>query len=136
MRPFGIASLIAGFDLDMKDGKMKPVLYQSDPAGTHSRWNAQVIGGKNDKSLREFLEKNYVHDMEEKMAIKLGIQALLEVVDSGAKNMEICLVKEDESITMTEEEVDVLVKEIEQELEEAKLKKGAATAAMVETGTE
>jgi len=137
VRPFGIASLIAGFDLDLADGKKKPVLYQSDPAGTHSRWNAQVIGGKNAKSLREFLEKNYQHDMEEKVAVKLGIQALLEVVDSGAKNMEICLVKEDGTSVMTEEDVDALVKEIEQEIEESKSRsKGGAAATAGSSGDE
>lgn len=121
VRPFGIASLIAGFDLDHKgSGEMKPVLYQTDPAGTHSRWKAQVIGGRNAKSLREFLEKNYQEDMEEKVAVKLGVQALLEVVDSGAKNMEICVVKQDGKIIMEESKVDEIVKEIEVEIEESK----------------
>jgi len=95
-------------------------LYQTDPAGTHSRWNAQVIGGRNAKSLREFLEKNYQEGMEEKTAVKLAVQALLEVVDSGAKNMEICVVKADGKIVMDESAVDEIVKEIESEIEESK----------------
>ena len=124
VRPFGIASLIAGFDLDHKgSGEMKPVLYQSDPAGTHSRWNAQVIGGRNAKSLREFLEKNYQEDMDEKSAVKLGVQALLEVVDSGAKNMEICVVKQDGKTVMAESDVEEVVTEIEKEIEESKKSK-------------
>eukprot|EP00979_Chaetoceros_neogracilis_P010853 scaffold2612_cov267-Chaetoceros_neogracile.AAC.46 len=129
VRPFGIASLIAGFDLDHKgSGEMKPVLYQSDPAGTHSRWNAQVIGGRNAKSLREFLEKNYQEDMEEKGAVKLGVQALLEVVDSGAKNMEICVVRQDGKIVMGESDVEEVVKEIEKEIEESKKAKQGASS--------
>lgn len=75
--------------------------------------------------------------MEEKVAVKLGIQALLEVVDSGAKNMEICLVKEDGTSVMTEEDVDVLVKEIEQEIEENKSKsKGGSSGIVESTGDE
>uniref|UniRef100_A0A6U2BRH1 Proteasome subunit alpha type n=1 Tax=Pseudictyota dubia TaxID=2749911 RepID=A0A6U2BRH1_9STRA len=122
VRPFGIATLLAGFS-DPEHGKSdaKPVLYQTDPAGTHSSWKAQVIGGRNAKSLREFLEKNYEDDMEEDACIKLGIRALLEVVDSGAKNMEICVVRAGGKREMMEESgVDKIVKEIEEEAEEGK----------------
>jgi len=131
VRPFGISSLVAGFDLDHKgDGTSKPVLYQTDPAGTHSRWNAQVIGGRNAKSLREFLEKNYKDDLEEKDAVKLGVQALLEVVDSGAKNMEICVVRADGKSMMEESDVADVVTEIESEIEESKkAKQGSSSSA-------
>lgn len=117
VRPFGIATLLAGFS-----SSGEPVLYQTDPAGTHSSWKAQVIGGRNAKSLREFLEKNYEDNMAQAQATKLAIQALLEVVDSGAKNMEICVVK-DGGVreTMKDEDVDAIVKEIETEAEEGKM---------------
>mmetsp|Transcript_1795 Transcript_1795/g.2677 ORF Transcript_1795/g.2677 Transcript_1795/m.2677 type:complete len:254 (-) Transcript_1795:110-871(-) len=128
VRPFGIASLVAGFDLDVNTGKSRPVLYQTDPAGTHSRWNAQVIGGRNSKSLREFLEKNYDEEMEERAAVKLGVQALLEVVDSGAKNMEICVIKNDGKAIMGEDDVNEIVKEIEIEIEENKKSKKGSTS--------
>jgi len=134
VRPFGIATLLAGFvdggDDDSNDGTKKddvPVLYQTDPAGTHSSWKSQVIGGRNEKSLREFLEKNYKEDMDEKASVKLSIQALLEVVDSGAKNMEICVVRRGGiRHTMGEDEVNLVVKEIEDEIEEGK--KGTASS--------
>merc|ERR1719276_216444 len=110
-----------------KDGEKcegKPVLYQTDPAGTHSSWKAQVIGGRNAKSLREFLEKNYEDDMSEEKAVKLSIQALLEVVDSGTKNMEICIVRRGETggvkFMMKESDIDKIVKEIEAEIEVGK----------------
>jgi len=128
VRPFGIASLVAGFDLDSKTGESRPALYQTDPAGTHSRWNAQVIGGRNSKSLREFLEKNYKEDMEEREAVKLGVQALLEVVDSGAKNMEICVIQESGKSIMEENDVDKIVNEIESEIEESKKTKQGASS--------
>merc|ERR1712038_1975824 len=92
VRPFGIATLIVGFGLNEQNEKV-PVLYQTDPAGTYSSWKAQVIGGRNAKSLREFLEKNYNDEMGEEETIKLAIMSLLEVVDSGAKNMEIAVIK-------------------------------------------
>lgn len=118
VRPFGIATLVTGIGADPKQPK-KPYLYQTDPAGTHSRWKAQAIGGRNAKSLREFLEKQYQADMSEKDALKLAIQALLEVVDSGAKTMEICVMKEGGDVVYKEEsEVDAIVKEIEAEQQE------------------
>merc|ERR1712232_389986 len=127
VRPFGVATLLAGF------GEYgQPVLYQTDPAGTHSSWKAQVIGGRNAKSLREFLEKNYEDDMSEEKAVKLSIQALLEVVDSGAKNMEICIVRRGETggvkFMMKESHIDKIVKEIEAEIEEGKKGTSASSA--------
>lgn len=97
------------------------MLYQTDPAGTHSEWKAQVIGGRNAKSLREFLEKNWEEGLSEEKAVRMGVQALLEVVDSGAKNMEICVVRAGgmKSI-MEEKELDEIVKDIEREAEEGK----------------
>ena len=124
VRPFGIATLLGGFG----EGD-KPVLFQTDPAGTHSSWKAQVIGGRNAKSLREFLEKNYVEDMSEKAAVKMGVQALLEVVDSGAKNMEICIIRQGNvKEFMEESDIDAVVKEIEAEIEEGKQKATSATS--------
>jgi 20S proteasome subunit alpha 4 len=96
VRPFGIATLVAGVNDD--DKGVKPYLYQTDPAGTHSRWKAQVIGGRNSKSLREFLEKQYQDlkedDLTEEKCVRLAIQALSEVVDSGAKTMQVCVVRQ------------------------------------------
>ena len=134
VRPFGIANLLAGFsDPEHGETQGKPVLYQTDPAGTHSSWKAQVIGGRNAKSLREFLEKNYEDDMSEEKAVKLGVQALLEVVDSGAKNMEICIVrrgaKGGEKFMMKESDIDKIVKEIEAEIEEGKKGTSASSSA-------
>ena len=119
VRPFGISCLIAG----VQGPEGEPYLYQTDPAGTHSRWKAQVIGGRNSKSLREFLEKQYadkdVAAMQEADCVKLAVQALLEVVDSGAKTMELCVLRRGGAKEMlTEDKVDAVVKEIEAEQEE------------------
>jgi len=110
VRPFGIATLLTGVN---SSNPTQPLLYQTDPAGTHSRWKAQVVGGRNAKSLREFLEKQYQPEMTEEACIRLAVQALLEVVDSGAKTMEICVVRsKGVKHTLPESDIDALVKEI------------------------
>jgi len=92
-RPFGISNLIAGFDADGTAN-----LYQTDPTGSHTAWKALAIG-RNAKSVREFLEENYAEHAtaEEKgdvdAPIKLAVKALMEVVESGAKNIEIAYMK-------------------------------------------
>jgi 20S proteasome subunit alpha 4 len=73
VRPFGISTLIVGFDPYTK----APSLYQTDPSGTFSAWKANATG-RNSNSVREFLEKNYTETsgME---TVKLAVRALLEV---------------------------------------------------------
>jgi 20S proteasome subunit alpha 4 len=118
VRPFGIATLIAGIGPDGVDSA--PVLYQTDPAGTQSKWKAQVIGGRNAKSLREYLEKQYTKDMEEGAVLKLAISSLLEVVDSGAQTMEICIVRKGGTKEMiSEDAIATIVRQIEQEQQES-----------------
>mmetsp|Transcript_5935 Transcript_5935/g.17795 ORF Transcript_5935/g.17795 Transcript_5935/m.17795 type:complete len:254 (+) Transcript_5935:138-899(+) len=118
VRPFGIATLMTGVN-DDKASDGRPYLYQTDPAGTHSRWKAQVIGGRNSKSLREFLEKQVEEKkdaMTEDTCVRMAVQALLEVVDSGAKTMEICVVRRyGKKELLSEEKIDSVVKEIEAE---------------------
>ena len=126
VRPFGIATLMAGVGSESD----KPKLYQTDPAGTHSRWKAQVIGGRNAKSLREFLEKQYTADLDETAAVKLAATALLEVVDSGAKTMEICVVRAGGVKEMlSEATIESVVAGIEAEQQQQQEGGGATSAA-------
>jgi len=113
VRPFGISTLIVGFEVDGV-----PKLYQTEPSGTFSAWKANATG-RSAKTVREFLEKNY---QEEKInasddeAVKLAIKALLEVVESGSKNLEVAILKRGQPLQILEDEVlDKYVNSIEAE---------------------
>uniref|UniRef100_A0A8C4QQ09 Proteasome subunit alpha type n=1 Tax=Eptatretus burgeri TaxID=7764 RepID=A0A8C4QQ09_EPTBU len=119
-RPFGISALLVGFDYDGT-----PRLYQTDPSGTYHAWKANAIG-RSAKTVREFLEKNYSDEAIETYdsTIKLAIRALLEVVQSGGKNMELAVMQRNESVKLLgAEEIEKFVAEIEKEKEEEAEKK-------------
>lgn len=92
MRPFGISTLICGYD---KHGLR---LYQTDPSGTFYAWKANAIG-KNSKTVREYLEKNYKDEVaaSDDECIKLAVKALLEVVESGGRNIEVATMRVSQS---------------------------------------
>jgi len=125
-RPFGLSILIIGFD---DDGTGTPHLYQTDPSGTYSEWNANAIG-RNSKTVREYLEKHYALIGEEKMdetaAIRLTVQSLLEVVESGSKNIQIYVMRQGESGTqqLPQRQINDLVKELQEEKEASKVQVG------------
>jgi 20S proteasome subunit alpha 4 len=64
--------------------------------GTLEAWlmnrKANAIG-RSSKTVREFLERNYKDDMSRDETIKLTIKSLLEVVQTGAKNIEIAILE-------------------------------------------
>ncbi|XP_013990558.1 proteasome subunit alpha type-7 isoform X3 [Salmo salar] len=80
--------------------------------------------GRSAKTVREFLEKNYKEDMESDTdTIKLAIRALLEVVQSGGKNIELAIMKRDESMKiLVQEEIEEYVTAIETEKAEKQKK--------------
>jgi 20S proteasome subunit alpha 4 len=117
-RPFGISTLICGFD---NDGK--PRIYQTMPSGTYSAWRANAIG-RNSKTVRELLEKHWSKENgDEKTAVRLAVQALLEVVESGAKNIEVAVMRRGEAMSFVDEES---IKTLCAQLTEEKEKKAAA----------
>ncbi|KAI8063425.1 proteasome subunit alpha type-7 [Gilbertella persicaria] len=121
VRPFGISTLIVGFD------NKEPKLYMTEPSGIYTAWKANAIG-RSSKTVREFLEKNYNEDMDEKETIKLAIKSLLEVVQTGAKNIEIAVMTSDSVVKhLEQEEVESVVAEIEKEKEEEAEKKKKPT---------
>ncbi|KAI6129169.1 nucleophile aminohydrolase [Pisolithus croceorrhizus] len=145
VRPFGISTLIIGFD----PHDTRPRLYQTEPSGIYSAWKANAIG-RSSKTVREFLEKNYKEDMTREESIKLTVKSLLEVVQTGAKNIEISVMESYSKVTVCGlhfrlqcfdsscqknlelSEIEAIVAEIEREKEadaERKRSRLAATAA-------
>ena len=112
VRPFGISTLIAGFDASEAQ---RPALYQTDPSGTYSAWRAAAIG-RNAKSAREFLEKQLEGtDLSGNGAAKLALRALAETVEVSSATAEVAVLgaKGKELRYLTAEEVDAVVAEVE-----------------------
>ncbi|KAK9450932.1 nucleophile aminohydrolase [Limtongia smithiae] len=119
VRPFGISTLVIGFDPNDKT----PRLYQTEPSGIYSAWKANAIG-RSSKTVREFLERNYEEEMDREHAIRLTIKSLLEVVQTGARNIEIAIMAPGEKIEMLEfDSIEKFVKDIEAEKEAEAAKK-------------
>lgn len=108
VRPFGIASLIAGFD-----SSSRPRLFQTEPSGVFAEWKANSAG-RNAKQIKDFLEKNYKENLEIEDCLKLACKSLMDVVESGAKNIELVVITEKDTRLLTEEEVEKLVALVEQ----------------------
>ncbi|KAJ1923288.1 Proteasome subunit alpha type-4 [Tieghemiomyces parasiticus] len=119
-RPFGISALLMGFDQALGT----PQLYQTDPSGIYYAWKANAIG-RSAKTVREFLEKHYKDDADRADTVKLAVRSLLEVVQTGAKNIEIVVMTAKDGVKYLDlEEVAAVVTEIEKEKEaEAEKKK-------------
>ena len=110
VRPFGVSCLITGFDI-----AGNPLLYMTEPSGSYSLWKANAIG-KSAKTVQEFLEKNHKEEMTHQAGVKLAVQALLEVVESGTKNLEISYMKRGDKMTLIpEEELHDIIADIEAE---------------------
>lgn len=70
------------------------------------------------------MERNYKEDMDRQATIRLAIKSLLEVVQTGAKNIEIALMAPGASMELLPtDEIEGFVKEIEQEKQEEAAKK-------------
>jgi len=131
-RPFGISCLLTGFD---DDGT--PHLYQTDPAGVYAEWKANAIG-RNAKTVREFLEKNWSSEAveTEEGATKLAVKALLEVVQLGGKNLELAVMRKGDtprkmqmlSVETVEKYVAEIEEEKEKEANEKTKKKGVSAS--------
>ncbi|CAE7074268.1 unnamed protein product [Rhizoctonia solani] len=127
VRPFGISTLIIGFD----PNDSRPRLYMTEPSGIYSAWKANAIG-RSSKTVREFLEKNHRDDLTRDDAIKLTVKSLLEVVQTGAKNIEISVMESYGKVTNLDlSQVEAIVSEIEREKEAEAERKRSRVAATV-----
>ena len=117
VRPFGISTLIMGFDTDGN-----PKLFQTEPSGNHTSWKA-VATGRNQKTVKEYLEKNYDEETA-KDGVKLACRALLEVVEAGGKNIEVAVLRKGQDLVMlSDDEVETMVTALQAEKDEEDAKK-------------
>eukprot|EP00762_Andalucia_godoyi_P004175 ANDGO_06327.mRNA.1 Proteasome subunit alpha type-7-B len=112
VRPFGISTLIAGFEHHTN----VPRLFMTEPSGVMTEWRSNAIG-RSSATVREFLEKNWEPELKYDDAVKLAVRALLEVVETGSKNIEVAVMKRSEQgvRTLADEEVDAVIAEIQAE---------------------
>lgn len=69
--------------------------------------------------MREFLERNYKDEMDRDETITLAIKSLLEIVQTGAKNIEIAIMAPGKAIEMLpSQDIEAFVKNIEAEKQE------------------
>jgi len=88
-RPFGVALLVAG--VDPVDG---PVLFNTDPSGTYTRYSAAAIGGAQEGAtsmLQEQYNKNLTLEEAETMALVCLRQVMEEKLNS--QNIEVAKIK-------------------------------------------
>ena len=94
--------------------------------------------GRSAKTVREFLERNHAEDMDREATIKLTVKSLLEVVQTGARNIEIAVMAPGKPLEMLPvDDIEAYVKGIEAEKQEEAAKKktgrapGTGTAAIL-----
>ena len=91
--------------------------------------------GRSSKTVREFLERNHKDDMDREETLKLTIKSLLEVVQTGAKNIEIAIMAPGKKLEMlpvedVEKYVESINNEKQDEANKKKGQRGAGTATM------
>jgi len=124
-RPFGISTLLVGHDVDGT-----PHLWQTDPTGTCSEWTANAIG-RSSKTVTEYLEKTHTDpdNTTEEQAIRTAVSALLEVVESGGKNIEVAVMRRKSGMDLVAQDT---LDQLSKDISEAKEKEKAASAERVE----
>uniref|UniRef100_A0AC34GT53 Proteasome subunit alpha type n=1 Tax=Panagrolaimus sp. ES5 TaxID=591445 RepID=A0AC34GT53_9BILA len=120
-RPFGLSMLIGGFDFDGT-----PRLFKTEPSGAYYEYLASSTG-RGEKPIREYLEEHYTDDniKDEDSVLKLVIRSLSQVVQSGAQNIEIAVMKIGKTRKLVLEEVEGLLKVVEEERAAAEAEEAA-----------
>jgi 20S proteasome subunit alpha 4 len=113
VRPFGISTLIAGFDLNEQ-----PKLYLTEPSGGYSAWLGCAIG-KNAQKVNESLEKEWKENMTYEEVLFLAVDLITQYVESDAKNLEIGYMRKGEQMQYENDEV---VEQVIKQLDEKRKK--------------
>lgn len=100
-----------------------PCIYLTEPSGVHSEWKANAIG-RGGKTVREFLEKAFVEELSDADAVKMTVRGLLEVVQTGAANIEIAVMDPSNTVKqLSTAEIQAIIDEVEKEKQEEAEKK-------------
>jgi 20S proteasome subunit alpha 4 len=110
-RPYGVSTIVGGFN---EDGQ--PQLWQTDPSGMSASWKAAVIG-RNSKTVLDYMEKEWKDGMSRDQCIQFAIKSLLEVVESGARNIELVIMQHRRTQYLTDDELAGFVATVEKERE-------------------
>ena len=116
-RPYGVSTIIGGFN---EDGT--PQLWQTDPSGMSAAWRAAAIG-RNAKTVLDYMESEYKDNMTRDQCIHFAIKSLLEVVESGAKNVELVVLQHRNAQYLTDDELGAFVTKVEAERQEEAARK-------------
>ena len=116
-RPYAVGTIVAGFNANGT-----PQLWQTEPSGMTAAWRACCLGKKS-KAVQEEMEKGYENDMDDAAALKFAVKSVLEVAESGGKNIEVVQIKKDGVVDISEEHLAALIAELQKEREEARAKK-------------
>ncbi len=95
--------------------------------------------GRSSKTVREFLERNHKEDLPRPDTIELAIKSLLEVVQTGAKNIEIAIMAPGKEIEMlASDEIEKIVEKInsDKDAEATQRRAGRGGAATGAQGSE
>merc|ERR1712083_170733 len=107
-RPFGVALLVGG--VDPVDG---PVLFNTDPSGTFTKYLACAIGSAQEGAT-SMLQEQYNKDMTMKEAETLGLTVLRQVMEEklSKTNIEVATIRKETKkfYQYTPEELDVVIK--------------------------
>jgi len=105
-RPFGVALLVAGMDVD------GPCLWNSDPSGTYTKYMAAAIGSAQEGATN-LLQEQYNKDMSLADAEVLALTTLRQVMEEKmtSVNIEVACVRTSDSRfkSLTKEEVEALI---------------------------
>jgi len=87
-RPYGVALLIAGVD------EKGPQLWQTDPSGTYTRYDAKAIGAGSE-GAQSALKDQYHKSMKLNEAMKVALEVLKQVMEEkiSASNVELAVVE-------------------------------------------
>jgi len=109
LRPFGASILFGGIDVD------GPKLYEVDPAGIFFGYLVKVIG-EGDGDVEKTLRKGYSYDLSVDDLIKLGITALVKVLDNNfdAKRLDCAYIgtKDKKYTKLSFQEIEKLYKQV------------------------